>query len=403
MRTIIALAVLCLGASARADYAQLGAQAYTKTSSSVTVNTANYAYDVYTPDSGGPWPLIGLAHGFLGSKTDLASYAQRLASRGNVVVTPQFPAAPDQAGNAAALLAAMDDAATKAPAGRVDTARQGVGGHSAGGLSAFLAGALRPSLKAVVLLDPVEANGLGAAKVGDIRSPTTWLLAEPSSCNASGNGAAWYASVTAPKARMKFTGSAHCDLQDPVNTVCSFGCGYTAGWAPYYQRHAVAWFQYFVSCELAARTAIDGAEHAADVTANKVTDDQFAAIPAAPCGAADGGAGGSGGSGGSGGGVGGAGGAGGTGGGAATGGGAGGAGGGSATGGGTGGTGGGAATGGGAGGAGGGAATGGGAGGGGVPGAGCGCASGAGPLAALAWLAAVGARVRRRRGRLSPR
>ena len=402
---VLAVALLA-SAPARADYAQPGTVAYSKTSGSVSVSNTAYAYDVYAPNSGGPYPIVGLAHGFTGSKTDLEGYGKLLASRGNVAVLPQFPLSPAQAQNAVALLAAMDDVLSKsgpggAYAGKVDVTRQGVVGHSAGGLSAFLATAQRTGLKAAVLLDPVEANGLGVPEGSKVRTPSLYLLAEPATCNANGNATDLFNAVTgAPKVRMKLVGTTHCDVEDPINTICSIGCpGSSQARAAKYQRYAIAWLQYFLQCETAARAQIDGADFQADKTANAVSEEQFVGLPSAPCAVADAGAGG-----GAGGGSGGGSAGGGAGGGAAGGGAGGGAAGGGAGGGAAGGAGGGAAgggAGGGAsgGGAGGGAAGGGagGAGGGGDSGAGCGCGAGGGVSLVGAWLAWALVRRRARR------
>lgn len=81
----------------------------------------------------------------------------------------------DHARNATVLLAAIDATVT---AGIADAQRIGLGGHSAGGLAAFLAAAQRPS-RVLVLLDPVDSNGLGLAQVPNVTVPTLFAFAPP--------------------------------------------------------------------------------------------------------------------------------------------------------------------------------------------------------------------------------
>jgi len=183
------------------------------------------------------------------------------------------------------MLAAIDQVLD---AGLADGTRQAVAGHSAGGLSAFLAASMRPSIRAVMLLDAVDTT-LGVAAAPSVVSPTLFLFGDPSSCNNSNNSEAWYAPVGAPKAQMHVVGATHCDPQDPIDSNCSNLCpGADATKTRYFERYASGWLQYFVACDAAARSAIDGADFQADVFAGALADAGFSAIalPAA-CAAPD--------------------------------------------------------------------------------------------------------------------
>jgi len=280
IRTLL-LGMMLVAPLAVADYGQPGTLAVTKSAGSVTVGGSPFAIDAYTPNTGGPWPVIGLGHGFSNSKDNMVALAQLLATRGNVVVVPQFPVGSgDHARNGQALLAAMDWAISTFPA-KADASRQGVAGHSAGGLAAFLAAAARPALKAAVMLDAVDSNGVGAAAT--VTVPTLLTFATPGSCNTMTNSTAWYAGLGGPKGRLVVVGAGHCDAQDPTNTLfCTLTCGAAnAARQTLFKRYAVAWLQYFVSCEAAAREAMDGTQTATDTTAGGIGSVQHAGIPAA--------------------------------------------------------------------------------------------------------------------------
>jgi dienelactone hydrolase len=390
----------------------------TKTSVSVSIANcsatpamATYQADVYRPAGAGPFPLVAIGHGFQNSKDNYEQLARALAAEGIAVTVPQFPlllalqcGASDHLRNGRILQAALDQ---QVAAGGIDSTRLALAGHSAGGLSAFLAASER-TVAALMLLDATDQNNLGLTAAPNVAEPMLSVHAEPSTCNQQGNSTAWFTPKPGLKGKFKIVNGSHCEPQEPVSVVCTGGCGGSAAYsstrAALYKSWAVAFFGRTL---LARATPCLEDLATADATAGRITsvDFQFGGCGAADAGTpvVDGGAGGGGGAtGGGGGATGGGGGAttdggatGGGGGGAATGGGGGaatgggggaatGGGGGTATGGGGGaatGGGGGAATGGGGGAAGGGDATDGGqSGDGGVdvgapPPAGCGCAS----------------------------
>ncbi|MDP1827343.1 MAG: hypothetical protein Q8L48_28975 [Archangium sp.] len=242
------LAMLLLAGAAQAQV--------TKTTTMVTVPNCGAAsaaseVDVYRPTGVGPFPLVSVGHGFQNSKDNYAGLAQALGAAGIVVVVPQFPSllsacGADHARNARVMIAAMDQQIT---AGGIDTTKLGFAGHSAGGLAAFLAAAQRP-VAAVVLYDPVENSNLGTPVASTVASPTLFLFAEPATCNSQGNAVPWFTAMPGPKARLKVVNANHCDPQEPISGICTFGCGGAAATSTVrsaiFKRYAVDFFERYL-------------------------------------------------------------------------------------------------------------------------------------------------------------
>lgn len=239
----------------------------TRTTFTVMVNNTSFSVDQYTPQGTGPFPIVALGHGFSNSKDNVTVLAQALAAEGAVVVAPQFPfGSGDHARNASAMLAAVDAVVSQ---GRGDATRLAFGGHSAGGLSAWLAAAQRPSAtRLVVLMDPVDSNGLGAAQVSNVVAPAAWLFTPPTMCNSNNNAAAWFGAKAGPKLRLNVVGATHCDPQNPQSAVCTFACpGWNAGRSALFQKYAVALVRQFL---LPPAPQCFGDVLAADLSANRI-------------------------------------------------------------------------------------------------------------------------------------
>ena len=205
--------------------------------------------DVYRPPGAGPFPTVALGHGFVMGKGTMEGLGRALAEAGILTVAPEFPALgncgdSDHARNGRILLAALDQ---QAALGLVDGARVGVGGHSAGGLSALLAAGQR-AMQVVVLLDPVDSNGEGLAQAATVLAPTFFINAEPSVCSAQNNSAPWYAPKPAPKARLRVVGSNHCEPEEPLNPLCTLTCGatWTSERAAKFKTYASAFFDRYL-------------------------------------------------------------------------------------------------------------------------------------------------------------
>jgi dienelactone hydrolase len=264
----------------------------TKTTVTLTMpdcpNDNSYQVDVYRPAGTAPFPVVAIGHGFQNSKDNYAEVANELAAQGILVVVPQFPTflrcgATDHARNGRILLAAIDQ---QVSAGVADVTRQGLGGHSAGGLAAFSASASR-TVQGTLLFDAVDQSNIGSAAASSVQGPTLWLFAEPGVCNSQGNATAWFAPKPGLKGRLKVAMAGHCEPQDPVSALCNGACGggYNAARSALFRTYAVAFFKRFL---LAQPTPCLETLAQADASAGRVTevDLRFGA-----CGA-DGGTGG---------------------------------------------------------------------------------------------------------------
>ena len=129
----------------------------------------------FTANGGGPRPLIIRAHGFSGFRTDSLYMVQHLASRGYIVVAPDFPLsnlnAPGgptladidkQAGDVSFMIdyaIAENTNSSSFLSGHVDTDKIGAIGHSLGGATVLLATyhptVRDPRIDATVALSPL--------------------------------------------------------------------------------------------------------------------------------------------------------------------------------------------------------------------------------------------------------
>lgn len=136
-------------------------------------------------------PLFGAAifsHGFTRSRRTLAGHAQALADAGVLALTPELPCTFDFRCNARTLAALVGSLRAGGIFG-APVERGMLVGFSAGGLSSLLA-ADTLGVVGVVGLDPFdrtmpdEAERLGLAAAGRLRTEALLLRAPPSRCNA---------------------------------------------------------------------------------------------------------------------------------------------------------------------------------------------------------------------------
>lgn len=197
------------------DYWQTGPKSVTTSQTTISAS-CEMAVTLYVPDGGGPRVILN--HGFARAPANMVGVAQHLASWGFEVATPALChlslAGSDHPQNAADLVT-------------LNSALGGgsvwVAGHSAGGLAAFLAAAQDANIKGVVLLDPTDGEGLGAAAASSIQKPVYGLLGESNTCNESNNFAPVLASTAGAKV-LTVVGSDHCDFEDPTDWVCETFC-----------------------------------------------------------------------------------------------------------------------------------------------------------------------------------
>jgi len=179
--------------------------------------------DVYLPPTHKSAPVVLLAHGFTQNKRYHANQGRQLAAAGYVVLVPSLQRFADHPGHARDLISLLDwvtrqntDISSRL-FGRANASRAAACGHSAGGLSALLAAAADKRFRALVLLDAVDSNGLGAKAAAKIAIPSLSVCAEPSAWNANGSPEKLAAALPQPKQLVKIAGANHLEAQDPAN------------------------------------------------------------------------------------------------------------------------------------------------------------------------------------------
>jgi dienelactone hydrolase len=228
---------------------------------------ATLATLVYYPDQGGEvdpaaglCPVVVFAHGFTRSPSRYTDFGELLASRGYIVLLPDFPCGPlgcDHDRNSEDLVAVIDWilARDTDPAsifeGHVDTDAIGTSGHSAGGLWSLVAAARDPRIRAAAPMDPVDNGGLGVDSLPSARAAIAVTHSEPGSCNANGSAEDLYAAATGPKRGVKLVGATHCD---PEKDSDFFGCALICGsWNAErherYLRYVNGWIEYHLRCD----------------------------------------------------------------------------------------------------------------------------------------------------------
>ncbi|MCU0727141.1 MAG: hypothetical protein MUE73_15370, partial [Planctomycetes bacterium] len=108
----------------------------------VQLPTGGAEVDVYWPDGAEPAPMVIVAHGFSRGRHNMSGWGQHLAGEGIVAVVPDLPTWSDHVRNGRFLSELRahllgDESFRK----RIDAARVGLMGFSAGGLSSLLSAA----------------------------------------------------------------------------------------------------------------------------------------------------------------------------------------------------------------------------------------------------------------------
>jgi dienelactone hydrolase len=188
---------------------------------------------------GPPRPAVVLMHGFARDKGFHKYNAVHLASRGFVVLTPDgVSLLSGETGQRRNISNAVDHVRwlqqrSETPGDslfeRVDVARIGLAGHSAGGAIVFEAAIDGENLdfpvQAVCLLDAVpwsrtlnRAAEFPAIALASFRS-------EPSSCNADGKVRDLLALLPAVVEDIRIVGASHCSPENPSDSLCPLACG----------------------------------------------------------------------------------------------------------------------------------------------------------------------------------
>jgi dienelactone hydrolase len=183
------------------------------------------AVDLYWPEAAGPAPLVIVAHGFARRRRNMAGWGRYLAPEGFAAAVPDLPAWSDQARNGrfiSELRAYL--CAGESWRGRIDPARVGLMGFSAGGLAALLSAAGDPGPAIWVGLDPVDRNGAGARAALRVKCPAVVLTAGPSACNAHGNARDIIAALPGCE-HFSVAGAVHVDAEWPTDWMAEAVCG----------------------------------------------------------------------------------------------------------------------------------------------------------------------------------
>ncbi len=249
---------------------------------------------VYHPtDVTTPMPVVAVVHGFLRNGSFMAELARTLASRGMVALVPDLPcglSGCDHEANAQQIRALIAWGVTESGragsplVGRVDATRRGAIGHSWGALATILASTQADGFEVAVLLDPNDDRGVAAMRAPSVTKPTLLLTAEVlGNCN-SAWGAGVFDTIPPPTMRARVLGSAHCDAEEPSDSLCPLGCGRgDPSKSVVFRRYAVA----FVSCALTGDPAVapwvDGAMLAMDAAGGTVDRVAAAGLGALSC------------------------------------------------------------------------------------------------------------------------
>jgi predicted dienelactone hydrolase len=248
-----------------------------------TIAGSSLDFDLYVPKTSKPCPIIVLAHGFMRSKALMVDWGTHLASRGYIVMTPSFALFnSDHAAHATSMSGLLDWAVTQnSVAGSplsnlVDGSRRVVMGHSAGGLSAVLAGASDSKISLVIGLDPVDVSDLGKTAAPSIKVPVTLVRAKPAPCNSDGNAAAMFAGLTVPAFTVEVVNATHCDPEWPSDPACGLLCGSDdATRRKSFVRYAMATLDYVLMCDKTMEPWLGGASAKADTAVQNIATKSY--------------------------------------------------------------------------------------------------------------------------------
>jgi predicted dienelactone hydrolase len=179
---------------------------------------------VYSPNAAGTYGLVAFCPGFTATQSSVAVMGRRLATHGFVVVTINTNSTLDQpSSRATQLLAALNAVAalnTGPVAGKVDSSRRAVTGHSMGGGGSLLALRQNTALRAGVGLAPWSSIKNFSA----IRSPTAIVAGSADGvASVASHSSPFYNSINqAEKLLAVIRGGSHFFPQDvPANQPAS--------------------------------------------------------------------------------------------------------------------------------------------------------------------------------------
>jgi hypothetical protein len=200
------------------DLREAGPYAVELETGSAALDGCTMGYDLRTPAGISDAPAVVLAHGFQGNRASMAGWADHWASWGLRVVTPDLCHASiadtDHAQNGTDLRALVAELSLPSVI---------YAGYSAGGLAAVLAAADDPLATALLGLDMVDSEGVGAGAAAGVGVPAFDIVGEPSQCNTTNNGIAVFGSIAGSRT-LHVTEADHCDFQSPADFLCGLTC-----------------------------------------------------------------------------------------------------------------------------------------------------------------------------------
>ena len=265
--------------------------------------TSRIPLAIHRPEEPDRAPLVVFSHGFLLDGSQYASYAEHLASWGYAVILPDYPGGVVPRTHVrlkedlALIVGWARSAALEVDgpfAGRADTTRVGLAGHSMGGKISLLLASEDPRPLAVFGIDPVDSDPPivlepeGYPSVTPERMPQIavplGLLGETENARADlGQACApeednfhqYYAHATSPAIEIEVLGASHMSfLDDPgcglVCDACPDGTDDPATTRRLTRRYLTAFFQVFLRGEDAYRAYLTGEPMTADVAAGLV-------------------------------------------------------------------------------------------------------------------------------------
>lgn len=245
--------------------------------------------------NGAPFPTVIFSPGFQISVNNYASYANRLASHGFLVVSQTYRSAGNHPQNRDDSIRLVDwllkptgnDAARVA--GRADPKRIGATGHSLGGKTTFLLAESDKRVLAAIGIDPVNSNppfgGQGADAITTLGNfgGATGFLGETS--NSMGFGACapaadnyqqFYAKAASPTFAITFVGANHNDFVDQqgclVCGVCFGGNANKAQTLSLAVKYVTAFFRRHLLGDADMESYLTGAKFGADAAGGAVTE-----------------------------------------------------------------------------------------------------------------------------------
>ncbi len=194
--------------------------------------------------SGGPYPVVLFAHGFMLDSSRYYGYGKRLASFGYVTCYVAYSDIQGQDKDPGTISGVLDWVLAQSAAsgnelsGLVDAGRAGVMGHSRGGKAAVNAAVQDPRFKALLGLDPVNVCPMGTcpdaiAALAGANLPSAFLGEITDNGAAGGSQACapsadnfemFYASAPSPSLKVTVAGANHVSFLDNVDGVC-LACG----------------------------------------------------------------------------------------------------------------------------------------------------------------------------------